>query len=663
MPTRTASFLTWGKRLRLRFFGSFLVLLFISAGSSLAQTATHSPGWVVLPVEEYRTLHARAYPTEREPEPPPVEATLTRVDYDLRIDGELASGRASLTVDVLKDGWVRVPVPAGLLVREARLDGKLVSLVPVAGGKAGGQLSALLSHSGRAVLLLDIAIPVSSVNGEESITLSSTVSGVTRASVQLPRQGVDVRLTGGLLSEKSESAAESKWIAYGRGNEALTFAWRKKTEDHRATLPLRMRGSLTQLLGLGEDSTSINAEVSLEVTQGAARVAKIQIPEKVTINQVLSAMVADWEVKANELTVTFLEPVEQNARFVVTGETRSPREGQIDIPLLRLLNTERETGGVAVEVLGAGEIKDLKSEGLDNADATDLGEMVSSRQSPSLAAFRFRTGDGNLPRALSLNVARYTPQAVLLANVSEARYHVLISSQGKTLVQARYAVRNNQRNFLKITLPAGATLWSASLAGKPVRPGQSPDGSLLLPLDKARAGEEAPEFAVEIVYLSRGSVWNDKGQFKLALPALDLPVSRTGLLVYHPPLFKVTPEPGAFRTEPYENPLSSVLNAPTTSGGVAGGMFATGAPSPATPLSDMDAKDESKLKRSQVATEALLDKFKADSLTGKRAGILPIRVSFPAFGPSLYLVSELTGENQAPAAGLTYQHEKKAGGR
>ncbi len=665
MSRRIPGFLTWGKRPRLLLCSSLLALLFLAAASSFAQTTTHSPGWVVLPVEEYRTLHARAYPTEREPEPPPVEATLTRVDYDLRIDGELASGRASLTVDVLKDGWVRVPVPAGLLVREARLDGKLVSLVPSAGGKEGGQLSALLSHSGRAVLLLDIAIPVSSVNGEESITLPSTVSGVTRASVRLPRQGVDVRLTGGLLSEKSESAAESKWIAYGRGYEALAFAWRRKTEDHRATLPLRMRGSLTQLLGLGEDSTSINAEISLEVTQGAARFAKIQIPDKVTINQVLGAMVADWEVKANELSVTFLEPVEQNARFVVTGETRSPREGQIDIPLLRLLNTERETGGVAVEVLGAGEIKDLKSEGLDNADATDLGEMVSNRQSPSLAAFRFRTGDANLARSLSLNVARYTPQAVLLANVSEARYQVLVSSQGKTLVQARYAVRNNQRNFLKITLPPGATLWSASLAGKAVRPGQSPDGALLLPLDKARAGEEAPEFAVEVVYLSRGSAWNDKGQFKLALPALDLPVSRTGLLVYHPPLFKVTPELGAFRTATYENPISSALNVPRGSGGVAGGVVATNTPSPGLPppLSDVDVKDETKLKRSQVATEALLDKFKADSLSGKRAGILPICVSFPAFGPSLYLVSELTGENQALSAGLTYQHEKKAGGK
>jgi hypothetical protein len=671
MPARIAAAFTLKKRLGLPLFCACLLAhLFISAASSLGQTTSHSPGWVVLPVDEYRNLHAKAYPIERDPEPPPVEATLTRVDYDLRIDGELASGRASLTVDVLKDGWVRVPIPAGLLVREARLDGKLVSLVPGVGGKAGSQLSALLSHSGRALLLLDIAIPVASATGEESIALPSTASGVARASVQLARQGVDVRLTGGLLSEKSESASESKWIAYGRGNEPLTFTWRRKTEDHRATQPLRMRVSLTQLLGLGEDSTSINAEVNLEVTQGAARVARIQIPDKVTINQVLGAMVADWEVKANELSVTFLEPVEQTARFVVTGETRSPREGEIDIPLLRFLNAERETGGVAVEVLGAGEIKDLKFEGLESADATDLGEMVSNRQSPSLAAFRFRSGDSKLTRSLSLNIARYTPQAVLMANVSEARYQVLISNEGKTLVQARYAVRNNQRNFLKITLPPGATLWSASLAGKALRPGQSPDGSLLLPLDKARAGEEAPEFAVEVVYLSRGTVWNDKGQFKLALPALDLPVSRTGLLVYHPPLFKVTPEPGAFRMEPYSSPISSALNPPVTYsvtgsgiGPGVGGAVSAFSVAPAPPSADMDAKDETKLKRSQAATEALLDKFRTDSLAGKRAGILPIRVSFPAFGPSLYLVSELTGENQAPSAGLTYQHEKKAGGK
>jgi hypothetical protein len=91
--------------------------------------------------------------------------------------------------------------------------------------------------------------------------------------------------------------------------------------------------------------------------------------------------------------------------------------------------------------------------------------------------------------------------------------------EGKTLVQARYAVRNNQRNFVKITLPPGAVVWSASLAGKPTRPGQSPDGSLLLPLEKARGGEEAPPFVVEILYVIRGTAWEEKGKARLALPA------------------------------------------------------------------------------------------------------------------------------------------------
>jgi hypothetical protein len=548
---------------------------------------------------------------------------------------------------------VRVPIPAGLLVREAKLDGKLVSLVPGGSGKGSNQLSALLSRPGRSVLLLDIAMPVVSNAGEESISLPSTASGVTRASVRLPRQGVEIKLTGGLLADKTESGTESKWLAYARGNEPLTFTWKRKTEDHRSTQALRLRGSLTELAGLGEDSTTVMAEVNIEVTQGAAKEVRIALPDKVTINQVAGAMVADWEMKDGQLAVTFLEPVEQNAKFIVTGETRSPRDGQIEIPLLRLLNTERDTGGVAVEVLDAGEIKEFKSDGLENADATDLAEIVSSRQSTSLSAFRYRAGDAKTVRSLTVNVARYTPQAVLMANIAEARYNVLITNEGKLLVQARYAVRNNQRNFLKITLPAGATLWSASLAGKPVRPGQSPDGSVLLPLEKSHAGEESPEFAVELIYISRGPAWNEKGQCKLALPALDLPVSRTGLLVYHPPLFKVTPELGSFRTEAYEEPTSAALNPPPP----------PAPPPPPPPSAGISAITESRVITDQAATQTLVDNFRMTLQGGKAAGILPINVSFQGLGPSLYLVSELTGENQSPSTDLNYQRQKKVGGR
>src|SRR5208337_1890704 len=156
---------------RLRIQIVFLIAaLFLSAFSLSrrlsAQEPAHSPGWVVLSIPDYRALRVKAYPAEREPEPPPVDATLSRVDYDLRVDSDLASGRATLTVDVLKNGWVRVPIPTGLFVREAKLDGKPLSLAPPT-SREPNQLSALLSHPGRAVISLEIALPITSTAGEE----------------------------------------------------------------------------------------------------------------------------------------------------------------------------------------------------------------------------------------------------------------------------------------------------------------------------------------------------------------------------------------------------------------------------------------------------------------------------------------------------------------
>jgi hypothetical protein len=380
-------------------------------------------------------------------------------------------------------------------------------------------------------------------------------------------------------------------------------------------------------------------------------------------------------MKNGELAITFLEPVEHSTRFVINGEARLPRDGIIDIPLLRLLHTERDSGGVAVEILGAGEIKDQKTQGLEDADASDLGEMIASRQSPALAAFHARAGEAGAIRTLSVNVARYDQQAVLMANIEEARYDILMSADGKELVQARYAVRNNQRNFVKIALPPGASVWSASLGGRPARPGQSPDGSLLLPLEKSRGGEDAPAFVVELMYITKATAWQDKGKQTVTLPALDLPISRTGILFYYPPMFRVAAEPGTFRTEEYQGPISAALctDGSVTVGGFAASGAAGGrvlnAPGQVAQSQEVDRLEQfAKLqsnddKEKKDATQALLDSFKSKSMAGRVTGIVPVNIDFPAFGPSIYVVSELTSENQFPAAEFSFQRDKKGGAR
>jgi hypothetical protein len=612
-----------------------VVCTFLAGAHIAAQSVPPAEGWVVLSVDEYRALREKALPPPPLPATSPVDATLTRVDYDLRVNADSITGRALLTIDVLREGWTRVQIPAGLRVRDARLDGQPVSLVE------GPPPYVLLSRAGRSVLTLEIVMPLLSSAGTESVALPASPSPIARAALVLPKSGVDLTVTGGFIAEHTETAGESRWTAFGRPNQPLTLSWKRKVDDRRAEQPLRVRSRITELVGLGEDGGQVSATVRVEVLQGLAQEVTLALPDGLVVNQVNGATVGDWAAANGTLGVRLLEPIATEVSFVVQGETRAPRDGLIVIPLVRVLSSEREAGGIGVDVVGAGEIAARQARGLEPADPAELGDLVASRESPSMIAFRLRPLTGGETPSLSVTVVRYTPQAVLIANVEEARYRVLASEDGRLLVEARYAVRNNQRSFLKVVLPLDSTVWSASVAGRPIRPGLAEGAAVLLPLDKGRSGEEAPAFVVELVYFQRIDRWTgirDSGNARIELPALDLPVSRTGLEVHYSPRFRVDLRPGSFRTEIDSGPFAQALR--------------EGVAPPAPALLDRD-------QRATAGLQALVDRYRNESGGRTVTGSLPVHVTFPEFGPSIFLASELTAETRAPFVELALKRTAK----
>src|SRR5262245_570005 len=599
----------------------------------IAQTTAPPDGWVVLPVDEYRALRDRANPTPPPTVAPPVDATLTRVDYDLRVDTDAVAGRAVLTIDVLRDGWTRLQIPAGLMVREASLDGQPVALVD------GIPPLVLLSRAGRSILTLDVVIPLATSGGAESMTLPASPSPISRVRLSLPKSGVDLSIAGGFVADRAESTTESRWTAFGVPNHALTMRWKRKVDDRRAEQPLRVRARVTEVAGLGEDVCQIAAAVRVEILQGLAREVSLAIPAGLAVHQVNGSTVADWETGGGVLRVKLLEPTATEVSFVISGDARTSRDGSIDVPLVRVPSAERETGGIAVDVAGAGEIRGRQARGFEPADPSELGDLVAGRESPSMIAFRHRPLAGSDARALSVVVVRYTPQAVFVANVEEARYRALVSEDGRLLVEARYAVRNNQRSFLKATLPQGSSIWSAQVGGRPIRPGVAEANAVLLPLEKGRAGEEAPTFVVELLYLQRIDAWTDKGHARIELPALDLPVSRTGVELHYSPRFRVDPQLGSFRIESDPGPFAPALRPPP--------------PPPATAMTPRSPQSGA-----AGGLQALVDRFKNE--TGGRVvvGSLPVRASFPPFGPSVFLAAELTAEASAPSVDLFVRRVK-----
>jgi hypothetical protein len=158
--------------MRIRFLCA-AVLAAAQAATVSAQTPAASPagdGWVALSVADYLRLRDQANP--RLPPTPglPARVTVSETSYTLIAGEGLATGTAELTIDVLDDGWVEVPLPPALFVRAARLGGRPLALTgsgPAGDGKAGAGRRILLSRKGRAVVSLDVAIPITETAGNE----------------------------------------------------------------------------------------------------------------------------------------------------------------------------------------------------------------------------------------------------------------------------------------------------------------------------------------------------------------------------------------------------------------------------------------------------------------------------------------------------------------
>jgi hypothetical protein len=108
--------ITWVRHLAASLRVLAAIAALASATAARAQTPTPAEAWVVLPVDEYRPLRDRTLPQP----PATIASTLTRIEYDLRPEGDAIAGRALLTIDVLRDGWTRAPIPSGLMVHAMR---------------------------------------------------------------------------------------------------------------------------------------------------------------------------------------------------------------------------------------------------------------------------------------------------------------------------------------------------------------------------------------------------------------------------------------------------------------------------------------------------------------------------------------------------------------
>jgi len=499
-------------------FATFLLLL-----TSLAQAderpSESLPGTVTLPLAEYDRLLERAQKPKRGSEPPPLAAVLARAEARLTVSATHVHGSFQIDGEVFADGITRVPLLAGAMLLEAKSAGKPVALLD-----DSGTLVALLPGKSPFSLQLEWAAPLVSEPGRASFQLPVPRAGSVKAVIELPGEQAEVRLEPGLVTARSAAGGKTRIEATLEPGTSVRVSWSAREAATAPPREARLLADLKTLATVGEAELQLSVLGDVTVVEGEAERLTLELPRGYEITGVTGSTLESTAEAPGTLTLQLREPQRRRHQFLLSLQrTTEPGSFKSELPFVSVRGVQRESGELALSGLGTLELEAHESGTLRRMDVSEASPALRAlTREPLLQAFRYQRRAGDGP-AVTLDVKRFEPQAVLAALAERATATTLVTAEGRMLTEVKLQVRNQAQPFVKLGLPAGATLLSAEVAGQGVKPVQGQDGTRV-PLLRAGFRPSGP-YEVSFVYLQPGQPFGKRGEAQLSLPRLDLPVS------------------------------------------------------------------------------------------------------------------------------------------
>ncbi len=487
---------------------------------------------VTLSLTEYNRLMDLASRPPQQPPAAPVPAVLASADLRVRVDRDAAHGVFALAGDVLRDGINRVALISGATLIEAHADGRPLPLV--ADGTAH---AALLSGPGPFAVTLEWGTALTFTPGRASFVLPVPPAGSTRATIDVPGEQADVHVSAGLVTRRSAAGGRTVVDVTLRPGTATEVWWSMRdSASVAAARDVRMLADVLTLVTIGDSEIRMAALVDLTVTQGEPRTIDVRIPGGYELTGISGSMIESSEPRAGGVLLTVADPAVRRHQFLVSLER--PHAGgsfRTDTDLISLPGVQRERGEIAVEGVGTLELNAAERTGMHRIDVRELNSALQSlARLPVLTAFRYQRSAG-ADVALALDVRRFGDASVLAAVADRAV--ALVTAEGRALTEVVLQVRNRAQPFLKVTLPQGATIVSVEVAGEGAKPVVGADGTRV-PL--LRPGfRPTGVYSVSYVYLHAGAPFTRKGDLRMALPKMDLPVGLVDWEVFVPDRYRV----------------------------------------------------------------------------------------------------------------------------
>jgi hypothetical protein len=478
---------------------------------------------------------------------------------------------AQVTVHVLpsrqlhEQGWVAIPLTTGndeegsgvssggAVLERVLLDGK-----PATTQGSGGACTLLLPKPGVYALSLDYYCPIANEEGTRRFSIDLPRSASAGIDLVIAGMRADVQING--VPEQAQRTPQGTRVTAALAlGEPVEVAWSASAgeQEGREAGPVAPKTFATSglLVSIKENRVTYQYRVDFEIWHQKLTSFSIGLPDTFPIENVQGAGLADWKVERTDkgpvLTVrTNFAPERDYELTVDFSQKLESAAARVRVPTLRVLNVSREAGYVAVQATETMEV--FPADSTTGLSAVGTEELPAWLQSEQEVLMRFKYS--RPPWGLQLDVRRHKDMAVLVAIADEALFTTLLTEDGYVLAKVRYFVRNNQKQYLRLSMPKGWTLWSALIDGSAVMPASSDSASVvLIPLRKMSETGEGNGFTLELVYFSEAPTMGWMGRFRFEAPIIDINCQQVNGEVWAPQRFRYSGFKGSLeKVDTYE---------------------------------------------------------------------------------------------------------------
>jgi hypothetical protein len=389
---------------------------------------------VFIPYEKFQELWEAARSKKRQTpdKAPPLPAIITEIDSVAVAGKDVMEVTAKLQIELLTDGWQRVPLRLkDAAVRSALIGGEPARIVV---GKNGYDLlirrdpptptDAAADEDGDPSpeessvieLTLVYAKAIQKTPGHNSVSMQAPQAPVNRWSIRIPEDGVKIDVQPLIAATESpavgdpaaEPPQETVLLAFVGSADHVRIDWNPRAEGASGLAAL-LAVDANQQVYIEEGVIRTHCVLNYRIRRAELSDLEIEVPADHKVAGVFDQNIRQWEVKDDgeiqRIIIQLFEPAREQQQVAIDLEKFASDDlSDVVVPRIAASNVGRQQGTVLVSLTPALRSKANTTDGLVQLDANEIPAAQRNRS----WAYSYRYSA--LPFTLSFSLDKIEPR-------------------------------------------------------------------------------------------------------------------------------------------------------------------------------------------------------------------------------------------------------------